>query len=351
MSTSYPEVETKKQRERQERRERLDEIAHHNRLEGGPSIDEVTTLRNFVEFARGRKHQVAMPFLSTRAVARVQNAIVEGQGSAGGYLIGGAEVQEVVEVNRVQASAMRQVSRVERLTSGDKIFPKISDSGNEGRIITAANGSQTSDTSFKVGRTQGFVFSSDIQRVSQSLLRDASEKLTVPLFSVLARRVARRQNRSFTIGDAGNEPAGITLGCELGKTTASSTAIDIDEIIDLVASVDAEYDADAVFMCHKLVAAALFKLVDGNGRHLWEASGLSKIPIIPNAHMDSALTTGKIPLLYGNFHDAYVIVDYASELEMFKEKYVEFYEVGFQLLDTSDGHIADTSAVKKLVMA
>ena len=350
MSTSYPEVETKKQREHQGRQQRLKQLETDAQIAGDPSLDEITTLQNFVEFTHGQCREAAMPFLSTPAVARLQNAIVEGQGSAGGYLIGGGEVQEVMEVNRFQASAMRQICRVERLTSGDKVFPKISDSGNEGRIITSAAGSQTADTAFEAGRTQGFVFSSDIERVSQSLLRDAAEKLTTPLFSVLARRVARRQNRSFTVGDTANEPGGIVHGCDLGKTTASPTAIDVDEVIDLVASVDAEYDDGAIFMAHKKVIAILSKLVDGSGRYLWEASGLSKIPMIANTHMADTLATGNIPLLYGNFHQGYVIADYASELEMFKEKYAEFYEIGFQLLDTSDGHVSDSAAVKKLVM-
>lgn len=341
----------KEDEERQSRQERMQQLEVDARIAGDVQVRKISTLANFLEFTRNHCHQAPMALMPTATVARVQNAILEGKGSAGGYLVHGSEVQEVVESNRVQASAMRQVCRVERLTAGDKVFPKISDSGNEGRIITSANGSQTADTSFSAGKTQGFEFSSDIQRVSFSLLRDAAEKLTTPLFSVLARRVARRQNRSFTTGKTGNEPGGIVTGCDLGKTTASSTAITIDEAIDLVASIDAEYDAGAVFMMHKLVWAKLEKLVDAQGNHQWQASGLSKIPIVYNAHMDSALTTGKIPILYGNFHQAYVIADYASELDMFKEKYAEFNEIGFQLIDTSDGHVSDSAAVKKLVMA
>ena len=331
--------------------ERLRELEGHSGVYHAPRISNAAGFHAFCNDKRHGQETIDLAMLPTDAFAKIQNTIREGKGSDGGYLIDSTDIMEVTESNRVQASPMRKVCRIERVGPREAKFPQITDSGVEGRIITADAPAQTTDPSFQAGAAQGFDYSSDLVKVSNTLLLNAAAKLTIPLFAVMARRIGRRQNRSFTIGDTGNEPGGIVHGCDFGKTTASSTAINIDEVIDLVASVDAEYDDGAVFMCHKLVAAALFKLVDGQGSYLWQASGLSKIPIVPNRHMSSALTTGKIPLLYGNFASAYTITDYSSNLQIMRTRFATTNQTAFHQIDRSDGHMADSAAVKKLVLA
>ena len=58
---------------------------------------------------------------------------------------------------------------------------------------------------------------------------------------MLGERIGRRMGRAFTIGNGAAGPQGIVVGSTLGVTAASATAVSMDELNDLIASVDNAY--------------------------------------------------------------------------------------------------------------
>ena len=58
----------------------------------------------------------------------------------------------------------------------------------------------------------------------------------------------------------------------MGVTTASATAITIDEVLDLFYSLKAPYRNRAVFVMNDSTVKAIRKLKDGQGQYLWQPS-------------------------------------------------------------------------------
>jgi len=145
-----------------------------------------------------------------------------------------------------------------------------------------------------------------------------------------------------------------------GKTAAATNALTWDEVIDLYHSVDIAYRSrpSSAFMMHDSTAAYLRKLKDSQNRYLWEMSlqvGLPDRafgqPVVINNDQDSALTTAKRLVLYGDFN-AYKIRD-AGAVQVYRADELRILngQVVFLAIQRSDGNLADTTAVKYLRLA
>ena len=123
-------------------------------------------------------------------------------------------------------------------------------------------------------------------------------------------------------------------------------------------SVDVAYRPNAGFMVHDTIAAYLRKLKDSQNRYLWEMSLQAGLPdrifgkpVYINNDMDSALTTAKRLLLFGDFsyyqvRDAgQVVIARADELRLLN------HQVVFVAFQRSDGRLPDTTAIKYLRLA
>ena len=137
------------------------------------------------------------------------------------------------------------------------------------------------------------------------------------------RRIGKISNRAFTATQTGaGLPQGIVNGAMAGLTAAAAAAITWIETVNLVYTVERSYremgeGGEGAFMpegggmigymisdaCEKLLRV----LVDGDSRPLWLPSvregvpdRFNSYPIVVNGHMD-APTTGKVPMLFGNF--------------------------------------------------
>ena len=76
----------------------------------------------------------------------------------------------------------------------------------------------------------------------------------------------KAEEAAFISGDGVKKPTGILVTAEVGKTTASATALSGDEILDLMASLDEDYESNAYLMMNKNTRNALRKLKDSQGQ-------------------------------------------------------------------------------------
>ncbi len=98
--------------------------------------------------------------------------------------------------------------------------------------------------------------------------------------------------------------------------TAAATGVDVDDILDLWATLPAKYRANAVFVCNSAMEAELRKLKDGDGRYLMVpdlTTGLGNTllgrPLVLAEEFPGDLEAGDDCLMVGDFKRGIYIAD------------------------------------------
>jgi HK97 family phage major capsid protein len=260
------------------------------------------------------------------------------------------------DVQKWFGSVRSLATGIRTATGASLPIPKGDDTANTGAIVADSGAVVTTvDPSFGQVVLGAYKFSSKAVIVSVELLQDANINVAQYLGQKLGQRIGRAQNTYFTTGTGTGEPNGVQVAAALGKTAAATNAITFDEVIDLMHSVDIAYRAGASFMVHDTVAAYLRKLKDSQNRYLWEMSlqagqpdRIFGKPVAINNDMDSAFSTNKRLVLFGDF-SAYHVRD-AGDVVIARgdELFLLNHQVVFVAFQRSDGNLIDTTAVKYL---
>ena len=251
------------------------------------------------------------------------------------------------------------VEDVTTATGNPLSWPTNDDTGNTGSWVgeNADLGTAT-DLSFGAKTLSAHILTSGVLKVSLSYLQDVDAVAGEAFLTrALATRMGRTLNTALTVGNGVAKPQGIITGMSTGKTTASSTAITVAELIDLEHSVDRDYRQAGRYMLHDAILAYLRKLVDNDGMPIFQVSYrvgepnlINGRPFVTNSDMDSAVTTGKKTIAFGDFRSCYVMRRVAGgQLMRLTERYADYAQVGFVSMGRFDGLVQDTSAAKLLV--
>lgn len=291
-----------------------------------------------------------------------RRALSVGTTDAGGYSVPNEMMRAFYEVQLWYGRVREQAQVIQTETGATLPWPTVDDTGNTGAILAEATAAATNaDPTFGVVNLGAFKFSSKAILVSWELLQDSFIDIAAYLGTALGRRIGRIQNNKFTVGVGTTEPKGFVAGAAVGKTAAATNAFTLDEVIDLIHSVDIAYRnlPGTGFNMHDTIAAVARKFKDSEGHYLWEMSTqlgqpdrLFGYPVSINNDMDSALTTGKKLLAFGNLGLAYVLRDAgAVRFVRADELYVLQHQVMFEASQRSDGNVIDSTAIKVLALA
>ncbi|MDD4019651.1 MAG: phage major capsid protein, partial [Kiritimatiellae bacterium] len=202
----------------------------------------------------------------------VQNALQVGTDSEGGFLVPDEFERTLVEALQTE-NIFRQLARIIYTASGDRKIPVVASKGTaswvdeEGQIPDA-------DDAFGQVTISAFKLATMI-KVSEELLNDSFFNLESYIAREFGRRIGTKEEEAFFIGNGTGKPTGIfnaTGGATVGVTAASSTAITVDEIIDLYYALKSPYRRSAVFVTNDATVKAIRKLKDGAGQYLWQPS-------------------------------------------------------------------------------
>jgi HK97 family phage major capsid protein len=254
---------------------------------------------------------------------------------------------------------MRTVSTTLNTSTGAPLpIPNADDTSNVGEIIdTGAAVTTTADPTFAQTLLGAFKYSSKAVIVPVELLQDSFINLPTYLGSKLGERIGRIQNTHFTTGAGTTLPFGLQVQATLGKTATATNAITWDEVIDLEHSVDKAYRSKpgVGFMVHDTTAATLRKLKDSQNRYLWEISvqlgqpdRAMGYPVYINNDMDSALTTNKRLVLFGDYSTYYIRDAGGVTILRSDEVRILNHQSVFLAFQRSDGNLLNTAAVKYL---
>lgn len=298
--------------------------------------------------------------------ASEQRALSVGTTTAGGNAVSNEMMRAFYEVQKWYGRFADSAFNVTTETGSTLPWPTVTDTANTGRILAeATTATTTTDPTFGVVNLGAFKFSSDAVLVSWELLQDAFFDIAGYLGMALGRRVARVKQTKFTVGAGTTEPKGVITAATTGVTAGSTTAFVADDLISLVHKLDPAYRSmpGAQFMLHDLVAAAVRKFKDGQGRYLWEMSLQAGMPdrllgfdVQINNDMDSAFTTGKKLVCFGNWGpqgtQAYVVRNAgAVRFVRADELKVLEHQVVFEASQRCDGNLVDATAAQLLVLA
>ena len=284
----------------------------------------------------------------------VLNALQIGADSEGGYLVPDEYEHKLIEALE-EENVFRKLAHVIQTSSGDRKIPIVSSKGTaswieeEGAIPESDDVfGQTSIGAFKLGT---------MIKVSEELLRDSVFDLPGYIAREFGRRIGNKEEDAFFNGDGSGKPTGIfnaTGGAQVGITTASSTAITADEVIDLFYSLRSPYRKNAVFVTNEATVKAIRKLKDGHGQYIWQPSlqagstdTILGKKIVTSAYVPETAAGAKT-IAFGDFSFYWIADRQGRSFKRLNELYATTGQVGFLATQRLDGKLILSEAIKVL---
>jgi HK97 family phage major capsid protein len=311
-------------------------------------------VRQSEDFSLSDHSHLDIPLLRGNALLQMRAALSGWAGDRGGYLISEG-FGDSVELGLSLYSVVRQLARVIRRDKlADMGLPTCDDTSTEGTMLAEGGTLTDSDLSFELTRFKPSKFFSGRLAFPSELIEDAigvrgNLEQSVWLGDRLSRRVARRQNRAFTVGIYPG-PIGVVNGAAVGVTAASATQIAGDELFGLIEAHNAAYQdvPTCGFMMNQATFLKVRKLKDAQGQYLFPQVGrqrtIANFPVFINPHMPDYTTgTGGRPILFGDF-SRYVIFDLGNaEIRTYREDpgFADQDKTAVELTLRSDGGLLD----------
>jgi HK97 family phage major capsid protein len=263
-----------------------------------------------------------------------------------------------IEENLRFFNPLRNFATVLTTEKGDDLdIPRVDDTNNGVQVAEGNPMAINVDPTFSKITLKSWLYSSNIVQVSEQLLTDSQVDIATMLGRLLAIRVSRFQSaQMWTTGGAGTTtPQSLSNAAGTAAVNLpSGNAITIDNVIDLVHSVDPAYWANSAFSMHPATASALRKVKASTaGTYLWEPAvqagqpdRLLGYPVVLSTDITPISTPGdNQPLIYFGDHSKYYIRDVGGSMTVkrLNELYVAANQVGFVLTLRSDGRFAGFS--------
>lgn len=284
----------------------------------------------------------------------VKNALQIGTDTEGGYLVPDEFERKLVEALK-EENIFRKFANVISTASGDRKIPVVASKGTAS-WIDEEGAIPESDDSFGQVSLGAYKLGTMI-KISEELLNDSVFRLEPYISQEFARRIGNKEEESFITGDGAGKPTGIftaTGGAQLGVTTASATAITIDEILDLFYSLKAPYRNKASFILNDATVKAIRKLKDGQGQYLWQPSLQSDTPdtilnrpLYTSAYVPTIASAAKT-IAFGDFSYYWVADRQGRTFKRLNELYAVTGQVGFVATQRVDGKLILPEAIKIL---
>jgi HK97 family phage major capsid protein len=284
----------------------------------------------------------------------VKNALQIGTDSEGGYLVPDEYERTLVEALEEQ-NIFRTLANVITTSSGDRKIPIVASKGTASWIDEEGAIPESDDSFGQV--TIGAYKLGTLIKVSEELLNDSVFPLESYISKEFARRIGNKEEESFFTGDGSGKPTGVlaaTGGAQVGVTTASATAITIDEVLDLFYSLKAPYRNRAVFVMNDSTVKAIRKLKDGQGQYLWQPSVQAGTPdtilnrqLYTSAYVPAIEASAKT-IVFGDFSYYWVADRQGRVFRRLNELFAVTGQVGFIATQRVDGKLILPEALKVL---
>ena len=195
-------------------------------------------------------------------------------------------------------------------------------------------------------------------KVSNELLSDSYYDLEASLIELFARSIATAEEQAFISGNGTTEPQGILTALSAKASsfiTSKGAEISADDVINLQYSLKRPYRKNAVFLCSDAAISHLRKLKDSTQNFIWQNSLTeAEPPKLLGANVYTtpfmpAVTSGEVPILYGDFADYFVIGDRGERtVKPLRELYALSDCTAYLMIQRVDSRLINDEAIRGL---
>lgn len=279
-------------------------------------------------------------------------------------LVGGVTIPSLlaseIEVALKNYGGMFEASTIINTThGGDLILPTVNDTNAKATIVSDYDQSTKRAPSFGSVTLKAYTYRTPIIPVSQTLIQDSAFNLDAVLSGLLGDSFSRGVNEQLTTGDGTGKPTGIVTAATACSTQAAAASIKLDDIIDLIKSVNSAYARNGKFMFNRNTLWELAKIKDQSGRYIWQDSARDGAPAtlfgkqyILNDDM-ADIGAGNASVLFGDLSKYKIRMVKSFSVIRLNELLAEYLAIGLFGFARVDGNLLDagTNPVKKLVHA
>lgn len=285
----------------------------------------------------------------------IRNTMSTTTSSEGGYTVPTEVAGSVLDVLKAYGG-VREAATVIQTEMGNQLNYPTSDGTSETGELIAENTTATgADPTFGVVTLSTYKFGSKIVAVPFELLQDSAVDIEAFISRRLGDRLGRVQNTYFTTGTGTSQPKGVVTAAASGKvgTTGQTTTVIVDDLIDLVHSVDPAYRAggNVRFMMNDASLKVIRKLKDDQNRPVFlpgydglagpMPDTLLGYPITINQDIATMAANAK-SILFGDF-SRYTVRDVMG-MTLFRfddSAYAKLGQIGFLAWMRSGGTLTD----------
>jgi HK97 family phage major capsid protein len=290
-----------------------------------------------------------------QAVA-ISNAMSTTTAAEGGYTVP-AEVAAMVIEKLKAFGGMREVATPLTTAGGNALnFPTSDGTGEEGEIVAENALANKGDITFGTVALPVYMYTSKQIALPLQLIQDSAIDVVALVIARLAMRIARVQNRHFTVGTGSSQPDGLIPRAGVGKVgqTGQAVSVTYDDLVDLKHAVNRAYRVRGKYMMNDLSVATVSKLKDTTGRPIWTPAITAEAPDLLNGHAvvindDVAVMAANAKsIAFGDFSQ-YTIRDVQGTTSMLRFDDSAFalnQQVGFCGWTRSGGNLLEPAAVK-----
>ena len=284
----------------------------------------------------------------------VHNVLSEGTDADGGYLVP-EEFERQIVTTLDEANVIRSLAKVITTSSERKIPVASSHSVAQ---WTPENGNyQESNPTFEQKQIDAYKLT-DLIRISQELLQDSAFDLESYIADQFARAFGIAEEQAFCTGTGIGQPTGIFTenGGQVGVTTASATAITVDELISLIYSLKSPYRRNAKFLLNDSTISLIRKLKDGNGAYLWQPSVQAGQPDrllgyeIYTSPYVPVVAAEALTVAFGDFNNYWIADRIGRTVQRLNELYATNGQIGYVATERVDGKVILAEGIKLLKM-
>lgn len=193
-----------------------------------------------------------------------------------------------------------------------------------------------------------------LSKISRSLINNSNFPIVDYVVSKIAEKFSLWLDKELINGTA-SKIEGLS-GVTQKVTTAASTVITADELMELQDTVPDVFQPNCVWIMSKAARSAIRKLKDGDGNYLLNKDATTKWgytlfgrPVYISDAVDG-IAADKIPVYYGDFSGLAVKISEGFSLQLLFEKYATQHAVGAVAYMELDSKVENAQKLAKLVM-
>ena len=280
-------------------------------------------------------------------------------GLSGGLIIPKTLASEIEVALKAYGGMFEAATILNTSHGGDLILPTVNDTSAKATIVSEYDQSTKRAPSFGSVVLKAYTYRTPIIPVSQELIQDSAFDLDALLSRLLADSFSRGVNEDLTTGSGTGKPTGIVTAATACTTQAAATSIKLDDIIDLIKSVNSAYARNGKFMFNRNTLWELAKIKDQTGRYIWQDSTREGTPAtlfgkqyVLNDDM-ADIGAGNASVLFGDLTKYNIRLVQSFRVIRLNELLAEYLSIGLFGFARVDGNLLDagTNPVKKLVHA